>query len=1450
MDHLFKKFFDIYTKYIPKEYKEIFSKEDLEQFVQDRFEFLFLKEKEIHLDCQNPINKWPYHLSIIQINLKDMPFIVDTVLDYLKSEKYRINRLINTIFYTKREQHKLIDISEKEENDYQRESFIYVEIEKLPDEQLESIKNKIYHNLKELELIVKDFPKTNQILKDLTFNDDELNHTKNWILENFVQMGLLIYSKNKILHQLGILKKEENKKIVLKEIESLSKPTGENIVFKESYIKSNVKRYKPLHVIIFFYKDELYILLGSFAGKGELTPRFLIPPIRKKMDYIAKLLNAPIYGFKYKEIYKISQLIPLGILFSRDINILKEWMDFFINNLYTSEQKIFIKEDKSYNGVWVLIVELQKYADTNENLIKKLKDYQILADTYFKRTYNQFLYTFLFLKSSNQSLKQLKELLTKKSDEIFYSWYDQFLKHITYVEVNIDKIKYKMEYYKEVLPLTLPNYVSPKEAYNNITFIENITSDKRFYVKFAKSLSLDKKKEVLTLNIYSCSSFSLTEIFHILDSVGIKITTEISFEFSLKEGKRYMNIFYIENNFNPEWLTKIEQGIEELLNQKHTNEPINQLLINTSLTIREISFIKTLIAYYYQLHKQYSRIFINNFFINNPEFSDKIIHYIKEAFLLNKTDFINKLKQYIYNFKTISEQTIVSNFIELIENIVRTNFFLNYEEIAIKVKTKNISYISEPKPLFEIFVYSKDLEGIHIRSDYIARGGIRWSDRIDDYRIEIYDLMKTQMIKNTIIIPNGAKGGFIIKKNLQGLDKKQKNEIAERFYKRYIENLLSLTDNYESFNNKIVRLDDHDPYLVVAADKGTATFSDIANSVSLQKGFWLKDAFASGGSNGYDHKKQGITAKGAWESVKKHFSELQINPEKDVITVIGIGDMSGDVFGNGMILSKTIKLIAAFNHIHIFIDPNPDPEISYNERLRLFKEVKGWDHYNPKLISSGGGVFERNAARIQLSKEIKECLNIPANSISGEELIRYILKAKADLLWNGGIGTYVKSSKESHKDVMDPSNDNVRIDANELNVRVIAEGGNLGLTTKARIEAAQKGILLNTDFIDNSGGVDMSDHEVNLKIFLNYLEEKNLITHQQRNNFIKKYDKIMIEKVLYNNRFNNLAIALEKYRLSNYRFLIPDWLNHLLENHIQPEKEIALFKEITQPEICFVLGYTKLYFKKYFGDISINFNKDIELSVFRFYFPLEIVDKFEYLILNHPLKDRIIQTILLNDMINTLGTLHLFLFSKVLNKQYETLLTEYVHFQHFTGFNILDIYNNYFDVPKPFLYEQLIAYSQTTSIIHILVKNYDDFNQKNKNIFIKNIHKLKQYLIKYNNLKIPSSNELISKKMKELNAFIQSYEIALIHFFVSQDDIILFYEFLQKNHLLSLYDRIKNLNINNLQELKFQFRLLNMYFNILKKLTGKESLDFSYLENKDLALIDLFEILMDLEEKI
>ncbi|GIX41209.1 MAG: NAD-glutamate dehydrogenase [Leptospiraceae bacterium] len=1472
-DILFEKFAITYKKYISKDYLEFFNEEDLKLFLNERWNFIFNRDKLIQIKCYNSQEIWPLHTSIIQVNLNDMPFIVDTILDYLKSEGYRIYRVINAILYLKREKGKITEISTTEKEDFSKESFVYIEIERLEDKILQKIKKQILYNLQELKIIVNDFPKINDYLKKLTFSLKELNEDKNWIIEYFIQMGLLFLLNNQFKNELGILKNKSNKEMVLKEINEanlINKNKKEAIYFKESFLKSNVKRYKPLHIVIFIKDKEKYILLGSFAGKGEISPRFLIPPIRRKLDKMAKLMNAPFNGFRYKEIFKIAQLIPLGILFSRNIHLLTQWLDFFINNLYTNEQKILITEDEDNQGIWVLIIELQKFADTNDVLNRNLEKFQIQIDTYFKRTYNQFLYTFLFLRSKDNNIKKLKQLLTKHSNEIFYSWYDQFVKYLTYAESSLDKIKFKLDYYKEIIPPSLPNYISPKETYNNIKFLESITKDKKFYVKFGKSISPITNLETLTLNIFSCYYFTLTEIFPVLESAGLNITTEISFDFLLNNQKRYLNIFYLENEFKKDWQSKIEQGIEDLLNQKYSIEVLNQLLISTSLTIREINFIKTIIAYYYQLHKQYSRIYLQDFFIHHQEFAELLINYLKEIFSpenreknnINeiKDKLLDKIKQYIFHLKTISEQTIALNILEIIENIVRTNYFLNYEEIAIKVQTNKITYIKEPKPLFEIFVYSKEMEAIHIRSDYIARGGIRWSDRIDDFRIEIYDLMKTQMVKNTVIVPNGAKGGFVIKKNISQLERKEQIKASEYYYRKFINNLLSITDNY--INKKVIppdnviRLDNDDPYLVVAADKGTATFSDIANEIANQKNFWLKDAFASGGSFGYDHKKQGITAKGAWESVKRHFSELQINPEKDIITVIGIGDMGGDVFGNGMLLSKSIKLIAAFNHKHIFIDPDPDPEISYNERLRLFKEVKGWEHYNTNLFSKGGGIFERNAARINISKEIRERFNIPKNVVSGEELIQYILKAKADLLWNGGIGTYIKSSIESNKDVMDPSNDNVRINANELNVRVIGEGGNLGLTMKARIEAALKGILLNTDFIDNSGGVDMSDHEVNLKIFLNHLVDKNIISFNKRNQFIKKYENIMIENVLKNNRFNNLAIALERYRLLSYKFILEKWIHFLESQNIIPEKEIIINDKITQPEICLLLGYTKLYFKKYFNQNEINYNDLIVLSIFRKYFPEELIKKYKNELMNHPLKNKIITTIVLNDLINSLGLLHFFIFNEVLNKKYEDLLKEYVFFKNFINFNILDLYVKYYELPKSYLYEQLIDFGNATLFIHFFLseENLNYFN--NNNQFMKNINKLIKF-IEINNINIPKiNNKNLIKKMKELNAFVNSYEIGIIHFFINKKDIISFYKYLDNTQLLKLFYIIKNVNINNMQELKFQFRLLRMYFTILKTLSFDEDKSFinikDYLasifkKDKEIKLIDLFEILMGIE---
>jgi glutamate dehydrogenase len=451
----------------------------------------------------------------------------------------------------------------------------------------------------------------------------------------------------------------------------------------------------------------------------------------------------------------------------------------------------------------------------------------------------------------------------------------------------------------------------------------------------------------------------------------------------------------------------------------------------------------------------------------------------------------------------------------ILEAITRTNCYKNKPDgthktyLSFKFDSKKVPGLPLPIPYAEIFVYSNDFEAIHLRGGKVARGGLRWSDRKEDYRTEALGLMKAQMTKNSVIVPVGSKGAFYIKLDATKFEKAEYQLQAVECYKNFLRGMLDITDNI--VDGKVLQpegievYDENDPYLVVAADKGTASFSDYANSVSKEYGFWLGDAFASGGSAGYDHKKMGITAKGAWISVQRHFAEIGIDVQKNNIKVVGIGDMSGDVFGNGMLLSESIKLVAAFNHAHIFIDPNPDATISFKERKRLFeKPGSKWSDYDPKLLSDGAGIYERSSKKITISDEAKALLDTNINEFTPEGLINTILKAPVDLIWNGGIGTYIKASTESNLDVGDKTNDSLRCNGNEIRAAVIAEGGNLGLSQLGRIEYAKQGGRVNTDFIDNSAGVDCSDHEVNIKIALSAAMKSGLITLEER-------DKLLVE---------------------------------------------------------------------------------------------------------------------------------------------------------------------------------------------------------------------------------------------------------------------------------------------------------------------------------------------------
>ncbi|MFP4209359.1 MAG: NAD-glutamate dehydrogenase [Wenzhouxiangella sp.] len=605
------------------------------------------------------------------------------------------------------------------------------------------------------------------------------------------------------------------------------------------------------------------------------------------------------------------------------------------------------------------------------------------------------------------------------------------------------------------------------------------------------------------------------------------------------------------------------------------------------------------------------------------------------------------------------QDRILRGFCDLVRSILRTGYFQRdrrgepHDYISFKLDSRRVPDLPQPRPDREVWVYSPRTEGIHLRGGSVARGGLRWSDRLADFRTEVLGLMRAQSVKNTMIVPVGAKGGFVVKQPPAGDDRDALMAEVVYCYRSFIHGLLDITDNRNGDAveppRDVVRHDGDDPYLVVAADKGTATFSDIANAISAEHGFWLGDAFASGGSNGYDHKAMGITARGAWESVKRHFRELGCDIQNEPFSVVGIGDMAGDVFGNGMLLSRQIRLKAAFNHLHIFLDPDPDPEVSFGERERLFNTPRStWADYDRGLISAGGGVYSRQAKSIPLSPPIREWLGIEAEALAPHELIRALLSAPVDLLWNGGIGTYVKASGESHAEVGDLANNLVRVDGRDLRCRVVGEGGNLGLTQRGRIEYALAGGHLNTDFIDNSAGVDCSDHEVNIKILLDQAVRDGRLPSSERNELLSAMTDEVAGLVLRSNYLQTQAISmmesLTTHRLGAEAHLIAMLdrkgvldrdLEHLPDEE-QLRERVARGIGLTRPELALLLSYSKITLYQDLLDSKVPEDPYLSREL-EDYFPAPLKQRFADLMPGHRLWREIIATRVTNSIVNRMG---------------------------------------------------------------------------------------------------------------------------------------------------------------------------------------------------------------------
>lgn len=783
----------------------------------------------------------------------------------------------------------------------------------------------------------------------------------------------------------------------------------------------------------------------------------------------------------------------------------------------------------------------------------------------------------------------------------------------------------------------------------------------------AEAAQLASSSDIYNLSIYLYDhTLSTSSAIPIIEHCGLDVITTDSYNFTPLNRSLHRYAVTPQNpaaaNFSKLFTTglgKIVLGIAE-------EDAMNKLLASGELDTRAVQLLRSYSCYLYQANKFATRSSIFDALATNPGIAIKIWKLFCYKFdpALNialaerneRCDILrDEIKEDLRKVSEIAKDRIIRAIISIIDCTVRTNFFQGSPAISFKMHAKKLDLLPQPRPLFEIYSRSPNFEGIHLRGSNVARGGIRWSERPDDFRNEVYGLMKTQMVKNVLIVPSGAKGGFVVRHLPK--DPQEVPRAVANCYREFIDSCLALADNRKDGDivqpKNLVIYDEVDPYFVVAADKGTATFSDLANRLACEQyDFWLGDAFASGGSNGYDHKKYGITAKGAWECVIRHFKDIGIKFETEPFSVVGIGDMSGDVFGNGLIISDKAKLLAAFNHKHIFIDPNPDPARSYAERVRLFNLPRSqWSDYSSELISKGGGIFSRYDKELRLSTEARSALGISDDlptTLSGEEVIAHILRAPVDLLWNGGIGTYVKAQSESHADVLDSGNDGVRINANELRAKVIGEGGNLGFTQKARIEYSLLGGRANTDAIDNSGGVDLSDHEVNLKILLKGLVGAGKITIEERNQLLLEMAPDVVEDVLSHNRSHAVALTLSAERSrKNISYMQPllRTLNRVeiirrQQDNLPDDEELSRRASrglgMTRPELALCFAAVKMWIKSNLRGSEL-LTEPVLTSRLMAYFPRVIQKNYATEIKAHPLAQDIIATQITGSIVDTVG---------------------------------------------------------------------------------------------------------------------------------------------------------------------------------------------------------------------
>lgn len=1021
-----------------------------------------------------------------------------------------------------------------------------------------------------------------------------------------------------------------------------------------------------------------YVILGLFTRQAYSLPAIETPLVRERIAMVRRRLGYHPGSYSDKALLGALEDYPRLELLQASVNELTETFSGIMGLEERRKTRLFLRADRFNRFITAVVYLPRDHYNTDvryriERVFRQEFDLSAIDyEVYLSSSSLARLFFRIRLTNPNDVPTTDHQALEKQMQRVTRSWVESTAaaieawkpgaegRRLASAWADASSVAYRADYTVE-------------QAIEDIVILESLSGKKPAAIKVEAG-----EANTTRLKTYLSAPHTLTELLPVMQNMGLVVVDQKPYEFKPEDGEEYGYLYDFGVEFpegvDPNAVASLyEDALNAYLLGERESDTLDRLILSEGLTWQDVRLFRALNHYLIQLGLGYTPSFMSNTLLANPGITKHLVEFFNVSFDPNnglndeqrnarREEIEVALVEELNKIPTLDADRYLRSLSKVIRAILRTNAYLGREAFAIKVAPQQIDFAPLPRPKFEIFVYSPRVEGVHLRFGDVARGGLRWSDRRDDFRTEVLGLVKAQMVKNAVIIPTGAKGGFYPKQLPDpAVDRDAWITEGRESYKVFIRSLLDVTDNLEVGTDGsetvvrpegVIARDENDYYLVVAADKGTAAFSDTANAISLERGFWLGDAFASGGSVGYDHKAMGITARGAWESVKRHFAELGHDAQTEEFTAVGIGDMSGDVFGNGLLRSKATRLVAAFDHRDIFLDPNPDAAVSFEERQRLYNLPRSsWQDYNRELISAGGGVYSRGLKSIEITPEVREVLDLDESvtELAPTELISAILKAPVDLIYNGGIGTYVKASTETNAQVGDKANDALRVNGKDLRAKIVGEGGNLGFTQLGRIEAARNGVILNTDAIDNSAGVETSDREVNIKILVDRLVARGELSSEERASFIESLQDEVGGKVLETNVNQNVLLQGEFHGsflgTNLYKRLMHDLEEHAGLNRavefLPTDEELDERLEttgdrLTRPELAVLAAYVKIYLTHALEQTDFADDPYLE-GVLRSYFPAALVERFGQYLDSHPLRKEIICTRVANELVNIGG---------------------------------------------------------------------------------------------------------------------------------------------------------------------------------------------------------------------